>query len=648
MFEGVASDIDVEHGTYEDKLRRKRVIDWLDPPNPFTNYHKARSQWQKGTGQWLIDSQAFLRWKSDSATFLWLYGMPGCGKTVLSSTILDHLHQRQKNDGSSILFFYFDFADVRKQKLDDCIRSLLGQLCSTYVRASTMLYAWYQSCGDGHRQASTSELQSLFFKLIQDLGDFWIVLDALDESTSRIDGLGPNISEFLKKTTTKSVHSTSSGSVHLLVTSRPEYRIDVCIRSWARKESLISLQSAAVTQDIDHYIRRNVREAINMKKWHKRSEVLAEIESQLSQNADGMFRWVSCQLDVLGRCRDLRSLRKALQSLPKTLDETYGRILRNIPDEDTEKAARLLQLLLCNDQPLRLDDAIDAIAVDLEPEPGFDPDSRLEDPTEIITFCPNLITIVVVNEKIHGHAIHSASDSDSDFISKRLSVRYVRLAHFSVREYLISMSGDIPYPFQWQERLARSSIAQICIAYLLCIPLDTKELCDAEGLVDPEAIALHYPFVFYCAAQWASHLRAAQSIGPTTKADTMALELLQDNAHRRTWLAFFHPDCTDDQSISPKAHENLTIPPLYIAAMLGLKNQVVGLLDADHDGNGQGGLYGTALQAAIYSGHMEVVQLLLDRAVDINLEGGFFGSALQAAISKGCTQLVRRLLDAGA
>ena len=48
------------------------------------------------------------------------------------------------------------------------------------------------------------------------------------------------------------------------------------------------------------------------------------------------FRWVVCQLDAIRDYKKISLLNKTLKSLPKTLDETYERILSSIPDEYVE------------------------------------------------------------------------------------------------------------------------------------------------------------------------------------------------------------------------------------------------------------------------------------------------------------------------
>jgi hypothetical protein len=45
--------------------------------------------------------------------------MPGCGKTILSSTIVEDLEKTLPLP--TLLYFYFDFSDVYKQTLDNMV-----------------------------------------------------------------------------------------------------------------------------------------------------------------------------------------------------------------------------------------------------------------------------------------------------------------------------------------------------------------------------------------------------------------------------------------------------------------------------------------------------------------------------------------------
>lgn len=71
------------------------------------------------------------------------------------------------------------------------------------------------------------------------------------------------------------------------------------------------------------------------------------------------------------------------------------------------------------------------------------------------------------------------------------------------------------------------------------------------------------------------------------------------------------------------------------------------LLDAGVDPNVIGGKHYTALQAACYSGHLEIVDLLLERGADLHVSYDQT-DALAKAIDSGHTAVVKRLLEKGA
>src|SRR5438034_10716593 len=92
------------------------------------------------------------------------------------------------------------------------------------------------------------------------------------------------------------------------------------------------------------------------------------------------FRWVVCQLDELRKCLNIESLRRALRTLPKTLDDTYARILMNIDEEFYEYALRVLQWLAFSACPVKLGEVAESIAVDLAGHPKFVLERRLREP----------------------------------------------------------------------------------------------------------------------------------------------------------------------------------------------------------------------------------------------------------------------------
>src|SRR5258707_8789072 len=79
------------------------------------------------------------------------------------------------------------------------------------------------------------------------------------------------------------------------------------------------------------------------------------------------FRWVFCQLQVLRHCFP-PSVRRILDELPDTLDETYERVLREIKKANRGIAHRLMQCLVVAVRPLRVEELAEVLAFDFDAE----------------------------------------------------------------------------------------------------------------------------------------------------------------------------------------------------------------------------------------------------------------------------------------
>jgi Cdc6-like AAA superfamily ATPase len=260
--------------------RQRKIIQWLSPSDPSTNYNKALQQRQEGTGLWFLKGDAFAAWKSQRHSFMWLYGIPGCGKTILSTSIIEHL---RSFPDLTLLYFYFDFNDVKKQSLEGVVKALISQLYYTCRDAQKPLDALYSSSNEGSNQPSCESLCKVFLQMIEQAKDVSIVLDALDECSTRkgrpTEGLLSWIRDLL---------NSERISVHLLVTSRPEQDIQSGLNDLVNEESKIDIQSNLVTDDISAYIRARVRHGEGLKRWQNHPDVQKKIEEKLIQGANGM------------------------------------------------------------------------------------------------------------------------------------------------------------------------------------------------------------------------------------------------------------------------------------------------------------------------------------------------------------------------
>ncbi|KAK1991679.1 purine and uridine phosphorylase [Colletotrichum falcatum] len=601
------SRIDSTAKDMQESLHYQEVMKWLSPPDQSSNYNTAFGQRHEGTGQWFLESEDYSKWKKSPKSSLWLHGIPGCGKTVLSSIVIKDLSNTESYSGR-LLYFYFDFNDASKQSLENAIRSLMAQLYSNSQDVQTHLDALYSSCKKALRQPGTDSLMSTFEAMVQQIGEVWIVLDALDECRTRKGLRNEGLLDWIA-----SVLSLPQVNIHLLVTSRPEHDIKSALEGCI--DSQVPLQSGLVTEDIRVYVHETVRQHEGFERWQGKEEILDEIESHLMEKANGMFRWVSCQLDALEKCPDRNSLRQTLRSLPRTLDETYARVISKIPSEIELIARRLLQFLVFSERPLRIEEAVDVIAVVTEDRPRFDANNRMPKPCEISSYCSSLVAVITRVDK----------DGKSE-------VKELQLAHFSVKEYLLSDRVEKTISGTFRQTLARASVTEVCLAYLL----------ELNYSLSPAALRHSYPLARYAAQYWMSHAVQAD----TSRVDTLIREFCQNKHSSKTFYQLYNPDRPWEQK--PERFGSNDTPLLYYVAYGGVICAVEEMLKNGADVNAQGGQYGNALQAASYNGHSNIVQLLLDKGADgadVTIATKYGRTALHMASSNGHVPALRLFLQ---
>ncbi|KAH8587961.1 hypothetical protein B0O99DRAFT_694005 [Bisporella sp. PMI_857] len=586
----------------------KDVTKWLAAPNGSGNQQKAINARYKGSGRRFIEGEAYIKWKKQHQSFLWVHGIPGCGKTILTSTVIEDLQMSQECS-PALLYFYFDFTDAQKQSFENAIRSFIDQLYFKCDSVQKHLESVYYSCENGKRQPSIDSLRKAFANMIHEAGEVWIVLDALDECKPRKELLSWIKDHF----------QSSQAKVHLLITSRPEQDIKSAVERYASNEEMIDIRGDLIEGDICSYVRARVRAREGLSRWQQRPDIQGEIETALLEKAHGMFRWVSCQLDALENCLDQKTLRKALTSLPATLDETYARILTDLPSEHMHHTRRLLQILTYSERPLRIEEAVDAIAVnvgpDLAPGSGFDPKDRMPRPEEITRYCSSLVVLIEREDRV-----------------KQKTIKEIQLAHFSVKDYLISNRLNEKIAPYLGEMAARSSIAQVCLTYLF----ETNDIKNI-GL-----FRKLFPFAEYSAQYWTCHTIVCEF--SSQEVFTLAIALLSNPNALESWLLIHDPDrLRTNLSWEPSD----VAPGLYYASLVGLSRCVERLLGDDADVNAQGGRFDNALQVASHKGHQKIVQVLLAAGADVNAQGGWFGNALQAASYRGHQKIEQVLLDTG-
>jgi hypothetical protein len=270
----------------------QQVLKWLSAPDPSTNYINALKRRHEGTGAWFTGGRAFNDWKKQSKSFLWLHGNPGCGKTVLSSTIIEHLGNVATPD-QVLLYFYFDFSDTNKQTLGNMLRSLVNQLYQRQPKTRALLndlreilekdyleedYPEEDYLEEDYQKLSEQILRDILLLMLSKVDDVSIILDALDESSTITDLLA----------WLRSVLETQSIACRILVTARRQKDIESVLQHWMRPEDSINIHHGGIQEDIRAYIHHMVRNSEELERWQGLPEVQDKIETRLMEKSDGM------------------------------------------------------------------------------------------------------------------------------------------------------------------------------------------------------------------------------------------------------------------------------------------------------------------------------------------------------------------------
>ena len=312
------------------------------------------------------------------------------------------------------------------------------------------------------------------------------------------------------------------------------------------------------------------------------------------------FRWVFCQLDLLRHCL-APSLRDQLNALPKSLDDTYKRVLYEIQSTNQGRHAhRLLQCITVAMRPLRVEELAEVLAFELDSTEGepprYHPDWRWEDQEHaVLSACSSLITIVNSNDS-----------------------RVIQFSHFSVKEYLTSerlstASGDVSQ-YHIAMEPAHLILARSCLGVLLnlvtSVDLEYNESSEEGGSQDYGDLE-DIPLLNYAAEHWTSHAE----VGNVSSYLKDALEALfePNKPYFEAWIRIR----------GEYDYNSLKQSQLYIAALHGFYDLVQHLIDRHPDKiTHHGSTFLSPLVGALVSqNHILVAELLVKHGAHVHIRG---------------------------
>ncbi|TGJ88444.1 hypothetical protein E0Z10_g384 [Xylaria hypoxylon] len=168
----------------QDLQRIRDVHNWLRATNndiDQENHFKTRAEYPE-TGRWLLEIPFFKEWFNPQyptiPPLLWLNGIPGAGKSILASLIVEEA--RKLNPAPTVLFFYCKHGNSERDNFVALGRSLLAQFLK---QDNGLLPSFYQkSCRSGESSLiSPALIEELLTLAFGNCKSAYIILDGLDE-----------------------------------------------------------------------------------------------------------------------------------------------------------------------------------------------------------------------------------------------------------------------------------------------------------------------------------------------------------------------------------------------------------------------------------------------------------------------------------
>ncbi|KAK6337077.1 hypothetical protein TWF718_009863 [Orbilia javanica] len=468
----------------EQILKKREIVQTkLRIQNYDEDYHiKLKKRAAPSSGNWIFEDPTFKAWlygNTEMDSILYINGIPGSGKTILVSTIVDYVLRWGRANKGVVLFFYCRDHGGKEtcNTKSDMFRALLMQLAS---QNDTLLEYISHKCVDLAGSGSISEpfLEEILKDCFNNLENIRIIFDALDESEQPDEIDTYPIITWLKEAVL--LTGPCGPRARFLVSGQRNGVIDSVLSGYPD----IDLDKVETHRDdIKAYISSKIPEISSRFKLGMKEK--EDVVKRVTDGSKGMFLYAKIVLDNLFHQQSLAKFKKELSqdNFPKELNQAYERVAIRVFDHGHEarrlSAATILGWIATSGRPLRSREIQARFCINPVDE-ICDFDERMLDPFKII--CGSLV---------EAEACDDYKESEPEQI--------ISIVHPTAGRYLAE-SGRIQILEQHVEA------AKYFSRYLTSTPFQGDL---AEDRIRELALCGYYSLQDYACAFWHHHIRSA-------------------------------------------------------------------------------------------------------------------------------------------
>jgi ankyrin repeat protein len=410
--------------SYQQRLATNlRVLDFCSTYNHQTAWKQIR---KAGNASFFMHFAEYQEWRGCSEPCTLMYtGKLGSGKSVLLANIVDDLNISAERERFAVTYFFCRH-DVPESLR---ARTIIGSLAKQLLCTVPDLTALSECCEDSRFTGDAEEVLELLVRGFPSSHKAYFVLDGLDECDDEERGLVVQAFQKIQNTL----------KILLCVSCRlePNNGLDLITERLAATR-VVSIPDD--NPDIEAFIEADLERCL----LHKRliigdPTLILSIRDALLRGSQGMFLWVTLQIQSLCSMKTDHAIREALSDLPKDLSETFSRILRKSGNSDQPLQVKTLQLVLAAYRPLTTDELREALSV-IPGEANWDPSKLLNDVHSALICCGCLLIV---------------DEEEST----------VRIVHHSVKQYILNgLKSTSNVNFSPED--AQRTLADIIVTYL--------------------------------------------------------------------------------------------------------------------------------------------------------------------------------------